>query len=355
MQCINCAACSNFAPQSFVRADGDHAHVVYQQPQTTEEMDEARAALAACPVAAIRLETKAERQHRAPSGESISWTEGDQELVDGMRIGGSAKDPPFPRAFLGDVEGVYWTGHHDERSFGATPYIVKATHRGKEVWVMVDTPRFTASSQRAVESLTGPSGPAYLFLTHVDDTEDHQKWADKYTGLQRIFHAGDLGRHNWRGDLTLEDVEILLPKSEKQQDGLTAYSLDGEDLGEDWVEANSDEMVILYTPGHSPGSITLYRRTDALNQKPGILFTGDTYAWTTRKGGRMTGMGQYGNDLRLQAGTLQSLLDLEWQVIAPGHGHPKDYRTMDSTKKDLRATQKEDLEVAIEDLVVRRL
>lgn len=361
IQCINCAACSNFAPRTFAREERkDQFHYVHQQPETVDEMEQARAALAACPVAAIRLETKAERQHRAAPGETVSWTDRDEEVVQGLRIGGGKndndKEPPFPRPFLGDMKNVYWMGHHNERSFGATPYMLKAKHQGKDVWIMVDTPRFSASSQRAVESLTGAGkAPDYLFLTHVDDTADHQKWVDHYDGqLQRIFHAGDLGRHNWLGDLSLEKVEILLqPASAAPDQGLVAYSLDGEVLPEDWQEklSDDDELVILHTPGHSPGSITLYRRPSA--NAPGILFTGDSYGWTTRHGGRMTGMGRYGNNLRVQAATLQHFVDLDWQVIAPGHSHPRDYRFI-SSDAERQATQKEELDLAVEDLAVRR-
>ena len=320
-------------------------------------MAEARAALAACPVAAIRLETKAERQHRANAGDIVSWTDADQNIVNGLRIGGTEQKPPFPRPFLGDVNDVYWMGHHNERSFGATPYLFKATHRNEDVWIMVDTPRFGPSAQRAVESLTGPSGPNFLFLTHVDDTADHQKWVNQYPALKRLFHAGDLGRHNWLGDKTLEHVELLLqhPATDTNQkessSGMTAYSLDGQVLEENWQQKYPDELVILHTPGHSPGSITLYRRPST--DKPGILFTGDSYAWTTRHGGRMTGMGRYGNNLRQQAEMLKDLVKLDWEIIAPGHGHPKDYRHMKSAV-ERKLAQKHDSEVAMEDLMARR-
>ena len=361
-QCINCAACSNFAPKSFAReTNRDAYHYVYAQPKTDEEMDQARAALAACPVAAIRLETKAERQHRAVDKTDVTWTDEDQKIAQGLRIGGTAdKEPPFPRPFLHSVPNVYWMGHHNETSLGATPYLFEGTNQGKKVWIMVDTPRFGPSAQRAVESLTGPDGPDYLFLTHVDDTADHKKWVDHYNkngtnNLQRIFHAGDLGRHNWLGDFSLEDVEILLPQQQssgKSREGTTAYSLEGQLLDEDWYETYPEELVVLHTPGHSPGSITLYQRPNKKEDKPGILFTGDSYGWTTRLGGRMTGMGRYGNDLRLQAKILRRFLDLDWQVIAPGHSHPRDYRSIEDRDKQ-KVIQKDELSVAVDDLLAR--
>jgi glyoxylase-like metal-dependent hydrolase (beta-lactamase superfamily II) len=219
---------------------------------------------------------------------------------------------------------------------------------------MVDTPKYGTSAKRAVESLTGPNGPDYLFLTHVDDTADHQKWADHYNKLQRIFHSGDLGRHNWIGDITLEEVEILLPDKPDQENTLTAFSLDGQELDDNWKETYSEELVILCTPGHSNGSISLYRRPSSSDNQPGIIFTGDSYGWTTRYGGRMSGMGRYGNDLRRQAKTLKKLLDLDWQVIAPGHSHPRDYRDITS-QEQRKELQKEELFTAVEDLLYLRV
>ena len=61
-RCINCAACSGFAPSIFERGKtkNAHKHIVNKQPtiQNKHELEGARAALAACPVAAIRVEKK---------------------------------------------------------------------------------------------------------------------------------------------------------------------------------------------------------------------------------------------------------------------------------------------------------
>lgn len=352
LQCINCAACSNFAPETFHRGTIDAAHVVYHQPESVSDIDKARAALAACPVAAIRVETLAEKRHRATDKEAVteSWSDGDQALVQKMSI---AENKPFPRPFLEDhnaVPGVYWTGHHNEASFGATPYLTRAVVDGKPVWIMVDTPKYSRSAINAVELLTGSSGPDYLFLTHVDDTADHGKYAEHYPSMQRIFHEGDLGRHNWIGDTTLADVETLLSNVDvdsKASSGLVAYQMDGTPVPlEQWLAASDDadtNVIILHTPGHSPGSLSLYKRPDASNPT-GVLFTGDTYGWTTRDGGRMTAFSKYGNNLGQQSETLKSLVKLPWQVIAPGHGHPRDYRGQDDS------VRREEMENALEEI-----
>lgn len=323
--------------------------------------------MAACPVAAIRSETLAQRLHRISDAHAKNqhedfWTDTDEELVRLMALSPKLNglELPFPRPILYHaaavddnsnnrhrschIRHVYNVGHHNEASFGATPYLVQGTVAGKLVWIMVDTPRFGKSAMDAVTKITGPAGPDYLFLTHVDDTADHDKWAAEYPTLKRIFHAGDTGRHNWLGDHALNDVEIMLPVPDSPSSilpssaasadddktaswPLRAYSLDGTLLSLDWYDGftrdSQTNVVILHTPGHSPGSCTLWRKPES--DQPGIIFTGDHYAYSTRTG-RMSGFPRYGNNLRLQAKSLEGLLTIDWDVVAPGHGHPRDYR-----------------------------
>lgn len=356
---------------------------MHTQPTSAEAIRKARAALAACPVAAIRIETLAERRHGASSSDhetaaavERAWSDHDQWTVQQMSSK-TTTGRPFPRPFLLDemastdtsIPGVYWVGHHNEASFGVVPYLLQANHNGRQVWIMVDTPKFSKAAVDDILSVTGVDGaPEYLFLTHVDDTADHGKWAERFPGLKRIFHSGDLGRHNWIGDETLADAEVLLPtvgvavnngdSNDDAQLYLTAYTLDGAVLGgdSDWLERfesgashDDSDVVILHTPGHSPGSITLYkRRGRAAADTPGILFTGDTYAFTPSGGGKMTGFGRYGNYMKQQVETLSRIGDLQgWDVIAPGHGHPRDYRGKGG------AVKAAEMKVAQDDLLSR--
>ena len=57
-KCIDCTTCAGFAPETFARGNG--YHYVHTQPDLDDEaqLDNARAALLACPVAAIRIESK---------------------------------------------------------------------------------------------------------------------------------------------------------------------------------------------------------------------------------------------------------------------------------------------------------
>jgi len=59
-RCINCAACSNFAPTVFERNSDIYKHVVFHQPNIDkeDELESARAAMQACPVNAIKVDHK---------------------------------------------------------------------------------------------------------------------------------------------------------------------------------------------------------------------------------------------------------------------------------------------------------
>jgi glyoxylase-like metal-dependent hydrolase (beta-lactamase superfamily II) len=152
---------------------------------------------------------------------------------------------------------------------------------------MVDTPKFSKSSVDAVLEATNGKSPDYLFLSHVDDTADHLKWVTHFPNLKRIFHSEEL-KNNWLGDTTLADVEILLPKGDVLQlnndIGLIAYSLDGRIVSySDWkTSKDTSDVIIFHTPGHSLGSISLLYKP---SNGAGVLFTGDTYAYTTSNGG----------------------------------------------------------------------
>ncbi len=337
-RCINCAACSNFAPSVFERGP-NLKHVVYNQPttQNKNELEEARAALAACPVAAIRVENKV--------------TDSDVELKRALSIKPS-KGSLFPRPITIEIDlGVFYLGHHNEASFGAVPYLIRGNSPdGARISVMVDVPRYCPSAVTAVRSLS-PQGPDYLFLTHVDDTADHNKWVEEFPKMQRIFHAGDLGRHNWIGDSTLENVEILL--NGRMEKELMFWDINGNQIDE-MQSIKEGEMVIVHTPGHSPGSISLLFRpkSESTHSCNGILFTGDTFAWTTRDGGYMSGFPRYGNDLPQQAQTLKELgkLSQMWDIIAPGHGHLRSYMKFKGNE-NVTKIKGHDIDTAVSELL----
>lgn len=336
-KCINCAACSMFAPSVFGRSSSRPKHVVEKQPALPEEMEEARAALRACPVAAIRLENQAFRSHR--NMEPLSESE---EVV--VQTISDASAASFPKRVSPNIEGVYFVGHHNSASFGAAPYLLSTKSHG---WILVDSPKYSKPAVKVIESLTGPEGPSHLFLSHVDDTADHGKWKTHYPNLKRIFHSGDLGRHNWVGDETLEEVEVILSNSDPSS--LSVMTLEGETVENSADNLSNHEVLIVHTPGHSPGSITLWKRP-TLNS-PGVLLTGDSYSYTTREGGHMTGFPRYGNNSKQQANTLPQLLTLDWHLIAPGHGHVRDYTLLTDDESSLKELQKQDMQPALRELL----
>ncbi|KAL7462456.1 hypothetical protein ACHAXS_002841 [Conticribra weissflogii] len=287
---------------------------------------------------------------------------------------------PFPRSIFpmemktGEAVdcGVYFRGHHNDASFGAFPYLATGkSPDGRDISIMVDVPRFGPSAVKAVKSLV-ENGPDYLFLTHVDDTADHNKWKSEFPNLKRIFHSGDLGRHNWIGDLTLERVEILLHGETKsgQGDSLMVWDINGNQQSFDKIgEMKEGEFLILHTPGHSPGSISLLFRPksqatlqsealqsstgEKVNYPRGVLFTGDTYAWTTRDGGHMSGFPRYGNNLQQQATILSKLGNIAqmFDIIASGHGHPRFYLGNENRGKSSEDERKlEEMEYALNEL-----
>lgn len=338
-KCINCSACAMFAPSVFSRdTKQDIYHIVSKQPVTDLEIEESRAALVACPVAAIRVDNAA------------STNAADEEMVPlasqfAIQPELNGRKRPFPRPVSPNVADVYFVGHHNAGSFGAVPYLLLAptaptsSSEGEPTWILVDTPKYSKKAVEAVESLTGSEGPSHLVLTHVDDTADHNLWKEHFPNMKRIFHSGDLGKYNWVGDETLEDVEILLQSSSSDNE-LQHFTLDGTPID----NTNSEPLVLLHTPGHSPGSISLLKRpTD--DSTPGVLFTGDTYAYTTRDGGHGSGFPRYNKESReLQSKVLRQLIDLDWQVLAPGHGHARDYTLLDGANNLRNAEIEEGIE-----------
>lgn len=76
---------------------------------------------------------------------------------------------------------------------------------------------------------------------------------------------------------------MILQVRMRSDAGLQFFDFDGKPM----TSLEGQEVVVIHTLGHSPGSICLLRlpkpKEDGYRQ--GILFTGDTYAWTSRDGG----------------------------------------------------------------------
>src|SRR5436190_13895558 len=149
--CIDCDLCRQIAPAVF-RAEGDNS-IVHHQPATEAESRRAEMALVTCPTASI-------------------GTLGKRDLSAAIQF--------FPEPI---EDNVRFCGFASEDSFGGSSYLIVRADGN----VLVDSPRFTAPLVRRLEAL---GGVRWMFLSHIDDVADHQKFHDHF-GCDRIMHAGD--------------------------------------------------------------------------------------------------------------------------------------------------------------------
>ena len=78
----------------------------------------------------------------------------------------------------------------------------------------------------------------------------------------------------------------------------------------DRIRAGDDELLVIHTPGHSPGSICLY------NEEEKILFSGDTVF-------QYGSFGRFdlpGGDVNALLDSIEKLLSMDVDIIYPGHG-----------------------------------
>jgi glyoxylase-like metal-dependent hydrolase (beta-lactamase superfamily II)/ferredoxin len=205
--CIDCDTCRWMAPEVFIEAEEMSA--VYHQPKNEVERLKALQALLSCPTS------------------SIGTVEKPEDIT--------AVQLSFPIPL---EKNVYHCGYHSEKSFGGASYFIELSEGN----VLVDSPRFTPPLVKRLEEM---GGIRYMFLTHMDDVADHQKYAEHF-GCQRILH---------RDDITADtrDVEIQLAGSEPIQ--------------------LAPDLLMIPVPGHSKGhTVLLYKNK--------FLFAGDHLAWS---------------------------------------------------------------------------
>jgi glyoxylase-like metal-dependent hydrolase (beta-lactamase superfamily II)/ferredoxin len=150
--CIDCDACRQLAPDTFVES-GAYS-VVRAQPQTESEKRKALRALLACPTGSIGT------MHR----------NGAKEVMD---------DFPLPIH-----DGVYYSGFNSPKSFGGNSYFVQHPDGN---W-LIDSPRYLSHLERRFGELGGFS---YIFLTHGDDVAEASRYAERF-GSRRIIHREEV-------------------------------------------------------------------------------------------------------------------------------------------------------------------
>ncbi|KAH7842248.1 hypothetical protein Vadar_003190 [Vaccinium darrowii] len=261
--CIDCDTCRWMAPQIFTRV-GDMS-AVYKQPSSKEERLKALQALLSCPTSSIRTEQPA------------------QDILEVQKT--------FPIQINEQrIPGVYHCGYHSEKSYGAASYLI--IH--PEGNILVDSPRYTERLASNIETL---GGVRYMFLTHKDDVADHEKWSKRFR-CDRILHSKEV-------EFSTADVEIKL-------EGNGPW-----DLGRD--------IELVYTPGHSEGSVCLFYKPlktlftgDHLMMNETRLSIGERYNWFS---------------VPMQLKSVSILVELDFEWILPGHGRRaefKDYKEKNS-------------------------
>ena len=244
--CIDCDTCRWMAPGVYDRVDGKSR--VHRQPADEAERDLALAALLSCPTASIGSEASFDARAAAA-------------LL------------PLP------VDGpVHHCGYHHEASFGAASYLLQRPEGN----VLVDSPRF---NRPLVEQLERLGGVATMFLTHIDDVADHEKFVGHF-GCERVMHADDLGG--------------ACPEVEHPVEGSEPVAL-------------ADDLLVVPVPGHTRGSACLLASDT-------WLFTGDHLAWSRSLGHLYAFASACWYDWDVQRASMERLLEHRFSWVLPGHG-----------------------------------
>jgi glyoxylase-like metal-dependent hydrolase (beta-lactamase superfamily II)/ferredoxin len=190
----------------------------------------------------------------------------------------------FPLAIEGEVS---FCGYTSDKSFGAWSYFVERPAGN----LLVDSPR---AAEPLLRNLEARGGVAHLFLSHRDDVADHAA-LNRRLGCTRVMHRADGLR------------------------GLERY-VDGDE-----PVALADDLLLIPTPGHTPGSMCLlYRET--------FLFSGDHLWWNPERAmlSASRSLNWYSWDAQLRS--IERLLEFDFVHILPGHG--RGYRA--SSPREMR-------------------
>ena len=123
-----------------------------------------------------------------------------------------------------------------------------------------------------------------MVLSHRDDIADHAKFAAHF-GCERIMHEAD-------GAARLGIERVVTGASEQRLDA---------------------ELVIIPTPGHTPGhQVMLYRDE--------VLFTGDHLAWSPVKETLIAFRDACWYSWAEQTKSMHRLLRYRFEWVLPGHG-----------------------------------
>jgi glyoxylase-like metal-dependent hydrolase (beta-lactamase superfamily II)/ferredoxin len=185
---------------------------------------------------------------------------------------------------------VGFCGYTSEKSFGAWSYFVERPDGN----VLVDSPRAAAP---LLARLDERGGVRFLFLSHRDDVADHEALHRRF-GCERVMHRADGLR------------------------GLERYVEGTEPM------ALASDLLLIPTPGHTPGSLCLlYRKA--------FLFTGDHLWWNAERGmlSASRSLNWYSWDEQLRS--IERLLDFEFRWVLPGHGRSYRAESPEAMRREL--------------------
>lgn len=263
--CIDCGTCMWMQPNVFKPVGAQSA--VTAQPQTRAERVGSLRALLSCPTFSIHVTER--------SAEEL------KEALEG-----------FPLRVPG-TSSVFHLGFHDRASFGATPYLITRPQGN----ILVDSPRF---NPKTLEAIKAAGGVKYYFFTHQDDVGDHDRWAEALGNPTRIIHAADTRQRT-------ESVEVKL-----QGDG-------------PWLLPDgSDDVELIFTPGHTRGCVSLLYRPDR------ALFTGDHLAWSISREGLNVFRDACWYSMPIQLESVRKLAGLPFVHVLPGHGAPASFSSVEA-------------------------
>ncbi|CAE7567540.1 cgt [Symbiodinium natans] len=217
----------------------------------------------------------------------------------------------FPIPVHKHLPHVFHLGYHSPKSFGAASYFLTGKEKARPFNVMYDSPRYSSRLAKVLESA---GGVQLMVLSHKDDVADHARWKERFPAMTRVMHKQDVrGPLSWPY-IDMTDVEM---------------QLEGEGP---WCVAEG--LKVVYTPGHSSGSITLIA-DGAQTGGDGVAFTGDHLALSGRLG-RLDGFARYSEDTELQADSMLKLVAEDVLWILPGHGRRTRFENSDGRKKQLQ-------------------
>jgi len=147
-----------------------------------------------------------------------------------------------------------------------------------------------------------------MIITHSDTIGEHKAWKEHFPNMQRVIHSYDIrGQPNSPQPLPIaKDFEIRLNNS-----------------GE-WYP--DDDLEIIHTPGHTPGSISIRY----MSGQEIALFSGDHLAYSNDKQ-RVDGMKSFNKGSK--NAQLSYLYDLAtdqypFQWLLPAHGQMVRFQNM---------------------------